>query len=170
MVSSLMSSGLVCVEGGSDGCEDEADGSGCVVGDVVVVGTSGGALEMAEEAPGSSGGGGAKRTFFGMSKDRFKSDCLCFVASCRGEGSESKRGWLLDIAEGRFGIGAVSGCAGKFVVVAAPGGAGGAGGCWSSFSTTMLSSMVVSGVGRKSCRATFCGGEFVGGSVCQGGC
>ena len=129
MVSSLMSSGLVCVDGGSVGCEDEAGGSDCEVGDVVVVGTSGGALEMVEEVPGSSGGSGAKRTFFGMSKDLFKSDCLCLVASCRGEGSESKRGWLLEIAEGRFGIGAVSGCVGKSVVVDAPGGAGGAGGC-----------------------------------------
>ena len=129
MVSSLMSSGLVCVDCGGAGCEDEAGGNGCEVGDVVVVGTSGGALEMVEERSGSSGGSGAKRTFLGMSKDLFKSVCLCFVASCRGEGSESKRGWLLDIADGRRGIGAVRGCAGKSVVVDAPGGAGGAGGC-----------------------------------------
>ena len=129
MVSSLMSSGLVCVECGGAGCEDEADGCVCVVGDVDVVGTSGGALEMVEEKSGSSGGSGAKRTFLGMSKDLFKSACLCLVASCRGEGSESKRGWLLDMAEGRRGIGAVSGCVGKSVVVDAPGGAGGAGGC-----------------------------------------
>ena len=64
-----------------------------------------------------------------MSKLLFSSSCLCLVAECRGEGSESSRGWLPDIADGRFGSGAVSGCIGKLVEVVAPGGAGGAGGC-----------------------------------------
>ena len=94
MVSSLMSSELVCVECGGAGCEDEADGCDCVVGDVDVVGTGGGALEMVEEKSGSSGGSEAKRTFLGMSKDLFKSSCLCLVASCRGEGKESIGCWI----------------------------------------------------------------------------
>ena len=78
-----------------------------MVGEVEVVGTSGGALEMVEAKSGSSGGSVSKRTFLGMSKDLFKLSCLCVVAECRGEGSESSRGCLLDIADGRFGSGAI---------------------------------------------------------------